>query len=273
MREMTLEDVQRVCLDILKDIHDFCQQNGIKYTLQGGTLLGAVRHKGFIPWDDDVDIAMPREDYDRFIQTYTSDQGYQLFSRESDSMCQDVDLAFCRVCEMKNTFVDCQMLPWTQEKTGVWVDIFPLDGVDENPAAWEKRYVKLRRLWKMTVWVRRSRRPFSTYRSIRLKMVWLVSKLLSLWPVSFIDEHIKLCRRIPYAASGSYVNAAYMDYGKHEVHSKKVLEETVLLPFCDGHFYAMAGYDQALREKFGDYMQLPPVEKRVASHAVKRYWK
>ena len=273
MREMTLEEVQRVCLDILKDIHDFCQQNGIKYTLQGGTLLGAVRHKGFIPWDDDIDIAMPRDDYDRFIRTYKSARGYKLFSRELMPMQNNVYLAFSRVCEMRDTFVDCRMLPWAAEETGVWVDVFPLDGIDDAPALREKRCGELNRLWKLSVWARRSRRPLSLCPTMRIKMVCLACKLLALLPVDFVDRHIKLCRSVPYDSTDSYINAAYMDYGRKEIHSKCVLENTVLLPFCEGFFYAMSGYDQALREKFGDYMQLPPVEKRVASHSVKRYWK
>lgn len=80
MKEMTLREVQLFELDILKDVHEFCMANHINYSLAYGTLIGAIRHKGFIPWDDDIDIVMPRPDYDRFCRTYKSQAGYEIFS-------------------------------------------------------------------------------------------------------------------------------------------------------------------------------------------------
>ena len=100
MKEMTTADIQQVSLDILKDIHSFCQKENIKYSLAYGTLIGAIRHRGFIPWDDDVDIMMPRPDYERFIRTYHSAQGYEILPEGEESM-----IAMARVYDVQRTYV------------------------------------------------------------------------------------------------------------------------------------------------------------------------
>ena len=133
MREMSLKDIQGVSLDILNEIHEFCQGNSIRYTLYYGTLLGAIRHNGFIPWDDDVDIAMPRPDYDRFINSYVSKKGYKLFSREINEN-ENVYIPFSRVCEMEKTMVISPIIPWCSSLTGVWIDIFPHKPITQQPA-------------------------------------------------------------------------------------------------------------------------------------------
>ena len=119
MKEMTHKEVKQLQLDILSSVHDFCDSNGLRYSLAGGTLLGAVRHKGFIPWDDDIDILMPRPDYELFIQkyqkehhvvqNYITDKGYFFL--------------FTKIYDDRTTIIE------DRTKTGVCIDVFPVDGL------------------------------------------------------------------------------------------------------------------------------------------------
>ena len=129
MKVMTLREIQLFTLEILKVTHNFCVENNIKYSLSYGTLIGAVRHKGFIPWDDDVDIMMLRPDYDRFCQTFQA-PGYQVVSRQTRKDCL---ISFARVCDIRETDVT-SMEPWIrrQGNLGLWIDIFPIDSVTDD---------------------------------------------------------------------------------------------------------------------------------------------
>lgn len=271
---MSLQDIQQVSLDILKDVHEFCINNNIIYTLQGGTLLGAIRHKGFIPWDDDVDIAMPRPDYERFIRTYKSNNGYKLFSREVPDASFEVYLAYARICDMERTFVDYSNLPWTSTSTGVWIDVFPLDGIEENLIERKDHFKKMKKLWDIGHNLRLAKRPLFSNKNFKGFILELKSKITSQFSsFDVIDEHISLLSSIAYGDTPYYTQAAFMRYGLKECHSISVLEKIVLVPFEDSLFCAMSGFDDALREKYGDYYTLPPVEKRINHHGGKYFWK
>ena len=270
---MTVEDIQQMSLEILKDIHLFCVKNGIKYTLQGGTLLGAVRHKGFIPWDDDIDIAMPRPDYEKFIMNYRSDAGYTVYAREIPKYKNSVYIAYARVCDMKKTIVDDTLSFWSDVKTGVWVDVFPLDGADETVADTQKRIRKLKYYWKTGVRKRVALRPLSSVQDIYPKIRLFIKKAISLETSSTaIDKHIQLCKEISFSETDYYCNFAFLSYGIRERHRTCVLDNMILAPFEDAHFFIMGGYDEALKEKYGNYLQLPPLEKRVRAHGSNKYY-
>ena len=139
MQELTLSEIQKYSLEVLLHIHDFCVAHNIDYTLAYGTLIGAVRHKGFIPWDDDIDIIMTRENFDRFVREYQSDENFMLVSpNDSKSF-----IAFARVCDMKNTQIVTR-IPWSKYTTGVWVDIFPMDSISDNEEKHKKRFKSLK---------------------------------------------------------------------------------------------------------------------------------
>ena len=269
MREMTLKEIQQVSLDILKDVHSFCIRNSIKYSLQGGTLLGAIRHKGFIPWDDDIDIIMPRPDYEKFCREYVSSKSYKLICRDK----QECYLAFARVCEMEKTFVCWDLCPWTNEDTGVWIDIFPADGAEDDLQSAERRISKATRLWKKSLQIRRSYTSLSTLDGTNARIKQIIRKAIYSHQ-NVLDEHVALCKELPYGSTNHYSNIAYLGYGMHEYHRKAVMDTLMLQDFEDSQFYVMQGYDEALREKYGNYMELPPIEQQIARHDfVHFYWR
>lgn len=272
MRTMTLHDIQFVSLDILKDVHNFCEANNIKYMLFAGTQLGAVRHSGFIPWDDDVDIVMPRPDYDRFCKQYKSENGYECFNRENAG-CY---ISFARICDMRRTHVDCSGLPWINRQTGVWIDLFPLDGAEDSVDDAARRMPKLRKLMNRGMKVRYALGDYSSKDSILKKAKLLLYRLFYLHDKKkdCFDQHIEQCKLIPFGSTQHYCNWSYNAYGMKEYHHIRTIESRILHQFEDGEFYIMGGYDEALKEKFGNYMELPPEDKRVAGHAIFHYyWK
>lgn len=127
MKEMSLTDIQSVSIEILKVIDEFCQIHNINYSLGYGTLIGAVRHKGCIPWDDDIDIIMTRSNYDKFINLFNDYKGYKLYAPELGNCYH----AIARICEMKSTRV-WKYYKWCNDQTGVWIDLFPYDFIPKD---------------------------------------------------------------------------------------------------------------------------------------------
>ncbi len=268
MKEMTLREVQLFGLEILKDVHTFCVSNHIEYSLAYGTLLGAVRHEGFIPWDDDIDIMMPRPDYERFCDTFQSGSGYNIFFPRKDS-CY---LGYARVCDLNKTWV--HSMPWcNQSPTGMWIDIFPIDGIDSNcdrdkeleylKALEKKRYIA--RIPKDNLM-----RPMPLYRRLRT----IAKKLLFFWPSirNVVREYENYIKSVDFNTSHYCGNKSILTYYKKEVFSRDFFNCYVDLKFEGFKFKAISSYDNYLKQIYGDYMQLPPVEKRVR-HPQEMYWK
>ena len=274
MKEMNTREVQMISLELLKEVHDFCIDNNIKYTLFSGTLIGAIRHHGFIPWDDDLDIALTRPEYDKFIHSFSSKKGNKLFAREIQG--KDVSLAFARLCEMNKTFVE-DSHPWVSEKKGIWIDIFPLDGIEEDKNLAQKRFNKIYNIWHLGCNIRLSKAPISLYNTFFLKVKQIIKRVFYHF-ISFIykpyDKHIKLCKEYGYENAKAYANLAWPGWKMREYCPKHVLDDYILVSFEGYEFYVMKGYDESLRLKYGDYMQLPPIEQRQATHPFNTfYWK
>lgn len=266
MEELTLKELQQVNLSILKDVHAFCESNNIKYSIAYGTLIGAVRHKGFIPWDDDVDIVMPRPDYERFCRTYHSESGMRLIYYGND---RSALAAFARVVECEKTVYQTER-PWTFQKSGVWIDIFPLDGV-KNAEEYRLRYERLKPISRFVYKFRRQNHHivssdswWSIFKTVLARVAglggWIPSALLNKIIIATMTKY-------DYNDCYGYGQISCLDDGPI-VFSKKGFDSPILLDFEDTQFRAMSDYDTVLRKLYGDYMQLPPSDKQVP----KQYW-
>lgn len=270
MKTMTLKDIQDVSLNIMKHIHSFCIENNIKYSLAYGTLIGAIRHKGFIPWDDDIDIIMPREDYDRFISLYKDCEKYKLFCPERNNNYT----TYARVCEMEETYVRT-WAPMATENFGVWVDIFPMDRVDENK---ERGIEKNKKLIKINhqIFRRRSTMASLDYYGWKSIPKQLVKKILFRGNIHrLIREYISYCQ-MHGDFNSKHIGVLLVSVwwsNKNEYFPRNIMDETIEVPFENTAFYVIKDFDLYLRTIYGDYMQLPPEEKRVGHKVHTYYWK
>lgn len=274
MKEMTIQEIQQVTLEILKDVHNFCVENNIRYSLSGGTLLGAIRHNGFIPWDDDADIQLPRPDYNRFIHTYQSKCGFKLFCHELGNV-ERIRISHTMVCDVKKTVVDKSELPWTDIELGIRIDVIPVDGA---PSSYKKmkNHMNSLKFWRAVCSIGRVKgAPLKTIfskKTIKDRAIFLIKKILGLvYCDMFLDKYIKLTKKYDYDSSDYFCAGSH--YGMREWQPKKNMENYILHKFEDCEFYIMSGYNENLKSLYGDYMSLPPVDKRINHAFFKYYWK
>lgn len=277
MKEMTTREIQMVCLDILKEVHQFCVKNSIKYSLSGGSLLGAIRHNGFIPWDDDADIQMPRPDYDRFVRTFKSDRGYRVFACEVDGY-DKTRLRLGRVCEMNRTIMDSGPRKWTEIEHGIGIDIEPCDGAPDTKREALCHIKKRKILGSLYDIERKGYASWNTimrYESITKRFIFIVKKVISIFfPHGYWLKKLVECQK-EYDWNTSNYFMASIHYGISEWQPKENMKDYVLHPFEDTQLFVMSGYDANLTSLYGsNYMELPPPNKRVVPHSLaRRFWR
>ena len=270
MRELGIDEIKTFSLEVLCSIRDLCDEHGIRYSLTGGTLIGAVRHMGFIPWDDDIDIMMPRPDYDRFVELVKKgDRGFDLFCYE---LCgSNYPYSHAKACR-RGTHLTEHGIRESDISLGVFVDIFPIDGAGNSRMTAKFHgmfFTFLHGLKIATGWTRyrRSKLRRWYYEPFRF-LCYIISRMIRR---SAIDRYIqKFLRKKPYEKS-RLVGRLVGDYGSREIMRREVFDEFTEVSF-EGHtFAAISDYDTFLTRLYGDYMTLPPVEKRVTHHEFKAY--
>lgn len=269
MKKITIEELKVLQLDILTAVHEFCVKNKISYSLTAGTLLGAIRHHGYIPWDDDIDIMMPRPDYNRFINTFNGsfDNLYVI--------CPELNWNFyapyANVCD-KRTVVNEGINGHHGIKMGVKIDVFPVDGlpVDEQEFIIKQNRIKdiNRILYAKRCYLHKI--PLKKWKSI---IILLRQRFCNITK-SYADlqkELMEIATNTPIEET-SYVNAWVFSSITKRL-DKKIFDNYIDVDFEGKNFKAVSEFDKYLNSLYGDYMQLPPEEKRVPHHGFTAYWK
>ena len=268
-KEITFEESKKIQFDILLYFDDFCKRNELHYSLGEGTLIGAIRHKGFIPWDDDIDVLMLRDDYDKFVSTYNGK--YRLISPRTEKhwlFCHSRLADERTIVEWNNPYEICHH--------GLWIGIFPIDNYPDNPNEWQGIRSK-RDFWFRIIPMKLGLCPQYEYDK-NVSVFKNIKRKAKRFLLPFVPYHIisrKLESLISTFKDMPTNNKALMTGVWHEpwVCSSEVFSSFVEVEFEGYKFPAFNGYDAYLRCQYGDYMQLPPVEERVPKHNYIVYWK
>lgn len=269
---MDIKDIKKewnaTILDILKAFMKICKDNGLTYYCCAGTAIGAVRHHGIIPWDDDIDVIMPRPDYDRLLEiAKAADFGeYEIITPYDD---ETYPLYFSKLSNRNTTLIEDRQIPCV---IGLYVDIFPLDATDDDVAKAKRlkdRYTKIiNRLNAVS-----THNTFGEYLSLlKKKEEWgrFAIKTLAFFCRSAVRRHLirqmdRLSHLYDYDKAKN-VQVYTGSYGHREVFPKSWLGKGKEFPFEDTTVLLPECYDEYLRHFFNDYMQFPPVEQRIEKH-------
>ncbi len=270
MKELNFKEVQSTAYGVLKYIHDICKQENIRYFLAYGTLIGAIRHKGFIPWDDDLDIMMPRPDFDRFV-TYCNSHNETPYKLMNMDNTPNYPYFNTRVCDTR-TIIDT----YHEQSVGmgVFVDVCALDGLGERYEESLKQMKKSKRLCSLMFLATRSKFHYGLTKGYVKNLLKLPAFITAhLLGTSFLARRMqRLLGKCNYDKSnyvGCLVWSSYTPI--KEVFPKKWAEEIIEGQFEDDIFFIPKHYDELLRKIYGDYMQLPPEKDRIYHHLFTAY--
>lgn len=265
MKEIKIEELRTIQMDILQNVHDFCIKHDIKYTLAYGTLLGAVRHGGYIPWDDDIDIAMLRPEYERFMREYKDDV-YRFTECRLD---KDVHIGFGKVEDTRTLVIE----GGNTKNLGVSIDVFPIDDLCDTYED-SVKYVKSHK-WN---WLIRK----AKYRELSIVKSWskkMAVALLKFICLPFSVHHLTLTN-IEKAIKHTNLQSKFVgllcdvNINEGEIMERAIWSRYQLVTFEDRKYMAISDMNAYLKHVYGDYMKLPPKEQQVPKHDFFLiYWK
>lgn len=262
MKELEHDRDKEILYKMLKEFNEYCKQNNLRYFLAWGTLIGAVRHKGFIPWDDDVDIAMPRTDYNKLIDLSKNwNCSFEMLCYEKDNT---YPLFFGKLSDKKSIIQN----EYIQEikNLGLYIDIFPIDEIKINANKVKRTQKRLMRNELLQKYA--SMRKYWPARTVSKSFFKFVMYIFSKYcgTVWWQQKRIKIIEQLKkntanecneYCICGSWV------------FKREWLKNSVNLLFEESEFPCPGKYEDLLEYRYGNYMVWPPVEKRISQHDYK----
>lgn len=256
-----MDSIKEVLLETLCEFHDFCETHNLEYFLIGGTLLGAVRHKGFIPWDDDIDIAMPRSDYQKLISLSSHFKSpLRLRSPETESHFR---LPFSKLTNEKIIVAEGYDQSFT---TGLWLDIFPLDYTFNNTELRKWHFFCAKKL-QMLLSLKYNYINLSTLPLRKKLILKTLKKPANVLPRSVLNVIIQTIEKVPSIVIKKKLNYAnlYGAWGQKETAPVSIFQQGKLYEFENHFFRGPSDADYWLSKVYGNYM-IPPEENEQASH-------
>lgn len=257
-KKLNSDEVKKIELQLLLKFDELCKKHDLQYSLCGGTLLGAIRHKGFIPWDDDIDVMMPRDDFEKLLKlekTQASDQVEKLVSWKSGKSIYPFIKMINTKTVLKEKYLD------KEYTTGVWIDIFPIDGMPEDQKIVDKKYKKVI-FYKMMLMTAYSEMGKGTTWYAALAKRFLIPICRHLNTKKICNKMNKISKEYPVSKS-PYAGIILWGYGPQEKMPRKEFLEYVEVEFEGHKFPGPKCWDFYLSQLYGDYMKLPPEDKRV----------
>lgn len=260
MKELSREEVKKIQLSILQYIDRVCEENKIPYYLCGGTLIGAIRHKGYIPWDDDIDIMLLRPDYMKLLSVLESGDIYKCLSMYNQN---DYFYPFAKVVDSRTELIE-KNSDYKIQNYGVYVDIFPVDSLPDDTKRRHRYYQNIlttRELFYFSLSKNKPKGGNPIKYLVRV-CLWGYSRIKG-W--KFWLNKIEELANIYSDGDSEYVGCVVAGYGEKETYHRSLYKE-IKVPFEGYMFSIPQGYDEYLTCLYGGYMEIPSVEKQVTRH-------